>query len=303
MNKERQIAIALSLLCVPAFVIPYQLGLLPNLAELTTQVVGGAILALIGAACALWYRSESKHKNVIHNTENLAITDTQAKSEIHEQQRNEIVTSLISLERQLTDFAKAPTQPIVRLRDIESASARWNLLVAEAKSLLGQTLNAEDFRVNFGILERFVRRRIALGHLKSLASKLLGEVKSYRLELQSNEQHSVEASQLSSKIRYAHKLEHLEIRFLFPWHYYIRSWFRKIGYPYDKSNKRLLLNFKTKETCHPPKDDRDLDLLQKGIVGCDDNILFPFESLKKWSERHGYTYVNRRLMRAELLED
>lgn len=101
------------------------------------------------------------------------------------------------------------------------------------------------------------------------------------------------------------KLEHLEIRFLYRWYYYFVSWFKPIGpdIPRGKNipNKRLLINTKTNEAYHAPEN--DLEIVSKGIIGKDENILHPFESLKKWSERHGYTYVNRRFRNTELTEE
>lgn len=93
------------------------------------------------------------------------------------------------------------------------------------------------------------------------------------------------------------KLDDLEDEWLFPWYYV----FLPDGKRHDPPNKRLLRKISTGETYRTPI--YDVELYRKRIIGHDNYLLFPFESLEGWSERHGYTYRDRRFTEHELMEE
>lgn len=103
--------------------------------------------------------------------------------------KDEKIVSLIRLEVQVTELVQAPIPLLVLPLDVQKASDKLNLLAAESKGYLGSMLDMDDFRVNVTLLELPKR---TLGHIKSLVTKLLGDVKSYRLSEAGEEMLSLE---------------------------------------------------------------------------------------------------------------
>lgn len=93
------------------------------------------------------------------------------------------------------------------------------------------------------------------------------------------------------------KLHDLEILWLFPWYYrLLPSRFRG-----KHPNKRLLRKFSTKEVFKPPH--YDLELVKIGKLAKDNKIMKRGDHLKDWSERNGYTYINRRFNDEDFLAE
>lgn len=88
------------------------------------------------------------------------------------------------------------------------------------------------------------------------------------------------------------KIDGVTIFKLYPWHYYYR---KKPFY----TNKRLLLKHSTHEVFVAPF--HDLELIDRGLIDSDNKCRRPFESLRRWSKRMKYTYMDRRYSEAELL--
>jgi hypothetical protein len=89
------------------------------------------------------------------------------------------------------------------------------------------------------------------------------------------------------------KIDGVTIFKLYPWHYYYR---KKRSY----TNKRLLLKRSTNEAFIAPF--HDLELIDRELIDSDSKCRRPFESLRCWSKRMKYTYMDRRYTEAELLE-
>jgi hypothetical protein len=104
---------------------------------------------------------------------------------------------LDALERRLELLITKPMSIFPFAPYAEDASNELNLLVAEARALLGSTLNMDDFGVNTGLLLREMTPDVALGHVQRLASKLLGVVKDYGQKLQSEDVEPKPATDIS----------------------------------------------------------------------------------------------------------
>ena len=60
LSKERILAILLGAGIVPVIAVPVGMGWITNLSEFATRVVSGLVVAMMGAAAALWWRGGKK---------------------------------------------------------------------------------------------------------------------------------------------------------------------------------------------------------------------------------------------------
>ncbi len=93
------------------------------------------------------------------------------------------------------------------------------------------------------------------------------------------------------------KLHDLEILWLFPWYRQLLP----ARCRYKRPHKQLLRKFSTKETYKPPH--YGLELVKIGKIAKDNKIMKRGDHLKDWSERNGYTYINRRFNDEDLLAE
>ncbi len=106
---------------------------------------------------------------------------------------------------------------------------------------------------------------------------------------------TTEDVQMVIKLR-GHKLDDWRLIYLYPLHRYIHMWFRK-----TPPNARLLLKVSINQTFIPPPN--DLELVYKRIIQHYSKIKYPFESVKRWSERHNYEYMGRSINEEELINE
>ncbi len=90
------------------------------------------------------------------------------------------------------------------------------------------------------------------------------------------------------------RLSDVELVCLFPWHYHFRN---RDNFP----NKILLRKYSTNVTFHAPT--VFSKLIEYGIVSRDNCIIYPWENLKRWSKRKGYTYYPQRFSDEQLLAE
>jgi len=90
---------------------------------------------------------------------------------------------LVTLENQLIVFIETKSEYPLDIfgAHVDQVATCFNLLVSEAGSLLGSEINMDEFRVNPHVMSQ---TRDAIGHMQSLAAKLLGAVKNYRRKVE-----------------------------------------------------------------------------------------------------------------------
>jgi hypothetical protein len=102
--------------------------------------------------------------------------------------------------------------------------------------------------------------------------------------------------QIVSKLR-GRRLDDLEMYWLYPWyHYLLPSSMRK-----NPPRKRLLRKFSKKKTFNYPS--HDIELVENNIISKDTKIMLPWDSLESWSNRHHYTYIDRKYSEDELMKE
>lgn len=97
-GKERWLAIILVILCLPAIVIPYCMGLIETLSGLVEKIVAGLVVAMLGGAVALWYHSSTKQKQLeqINQLEQIAKLEAIEKQKLDEKaQRSQLKDTAI----------------------------------------------------------------------------------------------------------------------------------------------------------------------------------------------------------------
>ncbi len=278
------LAILLIISAVVVSVVSIVKGWITNLSEYVTLVISGVVVGMFGGAGALLYEYIKSSKKVVQTVK------VDAKG------RTMPAITLAPMEYQVNalrqlfgHWKKATGNTLLSLDNLRGMLVQGALLRNGFDPLL-EPLTLETVQLG---LDELVR----IGHI-SIQSGII------TLRGDSTEDtvagRTVTPYKLPSGRILDHKLEHMEIRILYPWRYKIAKLLnRRQNFPWFSGHRLLFYDVK-REAYKPPI--FDLELLKNNLIDYDRNTFGILQSLKEFAESKGYTFHDRRVSENELLE-